>query len=112
MLVMFVFSDGLWYFQLYINVNSEDFDLYEYMIKMLDDIIFGFFFGLQFDIVLEVVLCICYQCVKCGRYLYDEEILVGWIVDDLNFNIGQELKKLCYLFYINLDMVIRKKKKI
>lgn len=76
------------YLQLFINVNSEDLDLYEYIIKMLDDVIFGLFFGFQFDIVFEVVLCICYQCVKCGRYLYDEDILVVWIVDDLNFNIG------------------------
>lgn len=89
LVLLVVFSDGLQNFMLYINVNSEDFDLYEYIIRMLDDVIFGFFVVLQFDIVLEVVLCLCNQCIKCGRYFYDEDILVGWIVDEFNFNIGQ-----------------------
>lgn len=86
--VMSAFSDGSRHSQLYINANSEDSDPYEYTTKMLDDIIFGLPFGLQPDTALEAVLCTCHQCVKCGRYLYDEEILAGWTADDSNLNTG------------------------
>lgn len=86
--VMSAFSDGSRHSQLYINANSEDSDPYEYTTKMLDDIIFGLPSGLQPDTALEAVLCTCHQCVKCGRYLYDEEILAGWTADDSNLNTG------------------------
>lgn len=82
------FSDGSRHSQLYINANSEDSDPYEYTTKILDDIIFGLPAGLQPDTALEAVLCTCHQCVKCGRYLYDEEILAGWTADDSNLNTG------------------------
>ena len=74
--------------QLFINANSEDSDPYEYTTKMLDDVIFGLPMGLQPDTALEAVMCTCHQCVKCGRYLYDEEILAGWTADDSNLNTG------------------------
>ena len=74
--------------QLFINANSEDSDPYEYTTKMLDDVIFGLPLGLQPDTALEAVMCTCHQCVKCGRYLYDEEILAGWTADDSNLNTG------------------------
>lgn len=86
--VLSAFSDGSRHSQLYINANSEDSDPYEYTTKMLDDIIFGLPSGLQPDTALEAVLCTCHQCVKCGRYLYDEEILAGWTADDSNLNTG------------------------
>lgn len=86
--VLSAFSDGSRHSQLYINANSEDSDPYEYTTKMLDDIIFGLPPGLQPDTALEAVLCTCHQCVKCGRYLYDEEILAGWTADDSNLNTG------------------------
>ena len=86
--VMSAFSDGSRHSQLYINANSEDSDPYEYTTKMLDDIIFGLPSGLQPASALEAVLCTCHQCVKCGRYLYDEEILAGWTADDSNLNTG------------------------
>lgn len=86
--VMSALSDGSRHSQLYINANSEDSDPYEYTTKMLDDIIFGLPSGLQPDTALEAVLCTCHQCVKCGRYLYDEEILAGWTADDSNLNTG------------------------
>lgn len=82
------FSDGSRHSQLYINANSEDSDPYEYTTKMLDDVIFGLPLGLQPNTALEAVLCTCHQCVKCGRYLYDEEILAGWTADDSNLNTG------------------------
>lgn len=74
--------------QLFINAKSEDSDPYEYTTKMLDDVIFGLPLGLQPDTALEAVMCTCHQCVKCGRYLYDEEILAGWTADDSNLNTG------------------------
>jgi len=74
--------------QLFINANSEDSDPYEYTTKMLDDIIFGLPLGLQPDTALEAVMCTCHQCVKCSRYLYDEQILAGWTADDSNLNTG------------------------
>lgn len=74
--------------QLFINSNSEDSDPYEYTTRMLDDVIFGLPAGLQLDTALEAVMCTCHQCVKCGRYLYDEEILAGWTADDSNLNTG------------------------
>lgn len=86
--VLSAFSDSSRHSQLYINANSEDSDPYEYTTKMLDDIIFGLPSGLQPDTALEAVLCTCHQCVKCGRYLYDEEILAGWTADDSNLNTG------------------------
>ena len=82
------YSDGSRHSQLYINANSEDSDPYEYTTKMLDDVIFGLPAGLQPDTALEAVLCTCHQCVKCGRYLYAEEILAGWTADDSNLNTG------------------------
>ncbi|XP_068740243.1 C-myc promoter-binding protein-like [Montipora capricornis] len=74
--------------QLFINANSEDSDPYEYTTKMLDDVILGLPLGLQPDTALEAVLCTCHQCVKCGRYLYDEDILAAWTADDSNLNTG------------------------
>ena len=74
--------------QLFINANSEDSDPYEYTTKMLDEVIFGLPLGLQLDTALEAVMCTCHQCVKCSRYLYDEEILAGWTADDSNLNTG------------------------
>lgn len=82
------FSDGLRHSTLYINANSEDSDPYEYTTRMLDDVIFGLPPGLQPDTALESVLCTCHQCVKCGRYLYDEDILAGWTADESNLNTG------------------------
>lgn len=71
--------------QLFISASSEDSDPYEYTTKMLDEVIFGLPLGLQPDTALEAVICSCNQCVKCSRYLYDEEILAGWTADDSTF---------------------------
>ena len=71
--------------QLFISASSEDSDPYEYTTKMLDEVIFGLPLGLQPDTALEAVVCSCNQCVKCSRYLYDEEILAGWTADDSTF---------------------------
>lgn len=82
------FSDGLQNSTLYINANSEDSDPYEYTTRMLDDVILGLPAALQPDTALEAVLCSCNQCTKCGRYLYDEDILAGWTADESNLNTG------------------------
>lgn len=74
--------------ELFINADSEDSDPYVYTTRMLDEVIFGLPAGLQPDTALEAVMCTCHQCVKCGRYLYDEDILAGWTADDSNLNTG------------------------
>ena len=76
------FSDGS---QLFINNYADDAEHsepYEYTTEMLDDVIFGLPSGLQRDTALEAAICTCYQCVKCGRFFYDEEIMAGWAADD------------------------------
>ena len=86
--VLSAISDGSRHSQLFISASSEDSDPYEYTTKMLDDVIFGLPLGLQPDTALEAVIGTCHQCVKCGRYLYDEDILAGWTADDSNLNTG------------------------
>ena len=81
-------NEGLQHSSLYVNANSEDSDPYEYTTRMLDDVIFGLPAGLQPDTALEAVLCSCNQCTKCGRYLYEEDILAGWTADESNLNTG------------------------
>ena len=78
-------SDGSHHSQLFINASNEDVEQsepYEYTTMTLDDVIFGLPSGLQPDTALEAVICSCFQCDKCGRYLYDEEIMAGWTADD------------------------------
>lgn len=36
---------------------------------------------------MEIEISSCFRCNRCRVFLYDEEIMVGWFVDDLNFNI-------------------------
>ncbi|XP_048583663.1 DENN domain-containing protein 4C isoform X2 [Nematostella vectensis] len=83
------FSDGSRHDTMFINASNEGVDQsepYEDTTGALDDIIFGLPPGLQPDTALEAQLCSCYQCVKCGRFLYDEEIMAGWTADDSNLN--------------------------
>lgn len=45
----------------------------------------------------------CLQCRVCGVLVYDEEIMVGWIVDDLNLNIVCLFCKSNFLFFFNIE---------
>lgn len=86
---MSAFSDGSRHSRLFINASSEGVDHaepYEDTTVTLDDYIFGLPPGLQRDTVLEAVMLTCFQCVKCARYVYEEEVMAGWTADDSNLN--------------------------
>ncbi|XP_046861364.1 C-myc promoter-binding protein-like isoform X2 [Xenia sp. Carnegie-2017] len=38
------------------------------------------------DISFEALICSCNPCKDCERYIYDEEIMAGWVSDDSNLN--------------------------
>ncbi|XP_031552421.1 DENN domain-containing protein 4C-like [Actinia tenebrosa] len=86
---MSAFSDGSRHSRLFINASSEGVDHsepYEETTVTIDDYIFGLPPGLQRDTALEAVMLTCFQCVKCARYVYDEEVMAGWTADDSNLN--------------------------
>ena len=36
--------------------------------------------------ISDAVLCTCTACPRCNRFVYDEELISGWSVDDSNLN--------------------------
>lgn len=83
------FSDESRHSRLFINTSSEGVDQsepYEDTTVTLDDYIFGLPHGLKPDTALEAILGTCFQCIKCERFVYDEEIMAGWTADDSNLN--------------------------
>lgn len=68
-----------------------------YFLECFSDI-FGFF-QLFF---LEILLFSCFLCCVCDLLVYDEEIMVGWVFDDFNFNI---ICFFCVCFFVFLFSV-------